>query len=124
MRNPKYIAPESVNDALNIKQEHGENARVIAGGTDLILRMRDQVYSPEILIDLRRASLDRISVADEELHIGAYVNVSQLLENERIAAGFPALTEACPGGADNPCFFQQKIEEFPGVSLAVDPDIG
>ena len=95
MNNLEYIAPESLDKALGLKQAHGENARLIAGGTDLILRMRDKVYSPSLLLDLRKTSLNTISPGDDELRVGAYVNLSQILEHSVIASSFPALAEAC-----------------------------
>jgi CO/xanthine dehydrogenase FAD-binding subunit len=95
MNNPEYIAPESLGDALKIKREQGAHARVIAGGTDLILRMRDQVFEPKVLVDLRRASLDTISCLAGEARLGAYVTLSQILADEEIAVLFPALPESC-----------------------------
>jgi len=95
MNSPEYIAPESLDIALGLKQAQGENARVIAGGTDLILRMRDKVYCPSLLLDLRKVSLDTISPGDDELRVGAYVNLTQILEHSVIASSFPALAEAC-----------------------------
>ncbi len=95
MNSPDYMAVESLEDALNIKQEQGADARVIAGGTDLILRMRDRVFSPKLLLDLRRASLDTISCNASEMRLGAYVTLSQILDDGRIAALFPSLVEAC-----------------------------
>ena len=95
MNNPQYIAAESLEDALQIKQQEGEHARVIAGGTDLILRMRDRVFSPGLLLDLRRVSLDTISCHAGEVRLGAYVTLSQILGDEQLAVLFPALLEAC-----------------------------
>jgi len=95
MNSPDYKAVESLEDALNIKQEQGADARVIAGGTDLILRMRDRVFSPKLLLDLRRSSLDTISCDASEMRLGAYVTLSQILDDGRIAALFPSLVEAC-----------------------------
>jgi carbon-monoxide dehydrogenase medium subunit len=95
MASPRYLAPESLEDALRIKSERGSDVRVIAGGTDLILRMRDRVHSPELLIDLRRVPLGDISQSAGELRIGSYASQSQILADEEIAASFPALTEAC-----------------------------
>jgi carbon-monoxide dehydrogenase medium subunit len=95
MNNPDYIAVESLEGALKIKQEQGAHVRVIAGGTDLILRMRDRVYSPRLLVDLRQASLDTISCDAGEMRLGAYVTLSQILADEQIAVLFPALVEAC-----------------------------
>ncbi len=91
----EFITPTSLGDALSIKKDRGAAARVIAGGTDLILRMRDKVLSPTLLIDLRRLSLDGITLTDESLSLGAYVSLSQVLESADIEKYFPALPAAC-----------------------------
>ena len=91
----EFITPTSLGDALSIKKDRGAAARVIAGGTDLILRMRDKVLSPTLLIDLRRLSLDGITLTDEGLSLGAYVSLSQVLESADIEKYFPALPAAC-----------------------------
>ena len=91
----EFITPASLGDALSIKMDRGATARVIAGGTDLILRMRDKVLSPTLLIDLRRLSLDGITLTDEGLSLGAYVSLSQVLQSADIEKYFPALPAAC-----------------------------
>ncbi len=95
MNYPDYIAPTSLAEALQMKKEQGAEARVIAGATDLILRMRDEVLSPSLLIDLRRLSLDGIVIAGDEMRLGAFVSMSQVLESADINRLFPALPEAC-----------------------------
>jgi len=92
---PEYTAPTTLEDALRIKKEVGADARVIAGGTDLILKMRDKVFAPTTLIDLRRVSLDTISPTSDAMCLGAYVTQSQLLANADIRKMYPALAEAC-----------------------------
>jgi carbon-monoxide dehydrogenase medium subunit len=92
---PEYTAPATLDDALGIKKERGAEARVIAGGTDLILRMRDKVFSPSVLIDLRRLSLDGIALSDNEMRLGAFVSLSQVLESAEIEKLFPALAAGC-----------------------------
>jgi len=92
---PRYTAPTSLADALQLKKESGAEARVIAGGTDLILRMRDKVLSPSLLIDLRALSLGNIVLGDDELCIGTSVSLSQVLENTDTQRLFPALLAAC-----------------------------
>jgi carbon-monoxide dehydrogenase medium subunit len=57
--------------------------------------MRDQVFSPKLLVDLRRVSLDTISCRAGEVRLGAYVTLSQILGDEQLAVLFPALVEAC-----------------------------
>ncbi len=95
MNMPEFIMPATLDDSLEIKRQYGTEARVIAGGTDLILRMRDKVLAPSLLIDLRQASLDHINLSPEYLSLGASVTVSQILENKDIVAMFPAIPMAC-----------------------------
>jgi carbon-monoxide dehydrogenase medium subunit len=92
---PEYTAPTTLEDALRIKKELGADARVIAGGTDLILKMRDKIFAPAMLIDLRRISLDTISLTSDAMRLGAYVTQSQLLASADILKMYPALAEAC-----------------------------
>ena len=95
MQIPEYIAVASLEDALIIKKEKGADARVIAGGTDLILRMRDAVLTPGLLVDLRQVSLDAISSQAGEIQFGAYVTLSQILEHTETNSMFPSLVESC-----------------------------
>jgi len=95
MEIPEYTAPTTLADALHVKKERGAEARVIAGGTDLILRMRDKVLSPSMLIDIRRISLDGIVLSGGEMCLGAFVSMSQVLESADIDQLFPALRAAC-----------------------------
>jgi len=95
MTSPEYTAPANLADALRVKKELGADARVIAGGTDLILRMRDAVLAPSLLIDLRHISLNRIEISNDAMRLGAFVSLSQLLESTDIEKYFPALPAAC-----------------------------
>ncbi len=92
---PDFNTPTSLDDALGIKNERGAEARIIAGGTDLILRMRDKALSPSLLIDLRRLSLDTIEFSGDGLKLGAFVSLSQVLESADIEKNYPALPAAC-----------------------------
>jgi len=92
---PAYKAPLTLEDALRLKKELGTDARVIAGGTDLILKMRDEVYSPRQLIDLQNLSLDSISIEPDHVAIGSSVTLSRLLASADINELYPALAEAC-----------------------------
>ena len=92
---PEYLSPANLDDALKIKGQRGAQARVIAGGTDLILRMRDGVHSTKLLLDLRKVSLNTISSHTGQMHLGAYLTLAQILENSALEHSFPALLDAC-----------------------------
>ncbi len=95
MNIPDYTAPASLQAALDLKTLHGADARIIAGGTDLLLRMKENAVTPKLLIDLRRVSLDKISCTEDEMSLGARVTLSRVLDNASVASLFPALGEAC-----------------------------
>ena len=67
-----YRAPRTVEEVLVLLREHGDDARVIAGGTALVTMMRQRLVLPECLVSLRDvAGLDGIEVTKGELRIGA-----------------------------------------------------
>jgi carbon-monoxide dehydrogenase medium subunit len=49
-----YTAPNSVAEAVQILRQHGENARPLAGGTDIIIQMRAGVRRPTHLVDVKK----------------------------------------------------------------------
>jgi carbon-monoxide dehydrogenase medium subunit len=57
--------------------------------------MKDKVFSPDLLIDLRLLSLDTIASHASGMHLGAGVTLSQILADGGLASKFPALVEAC-----------------------------
>ena len=69
-----YRTPRSVDEALVLLREHGDDARVIAGGTALVTMMRQRLVLPELLVSLRDvAGLDRIEARNGAIHVGALV---------------------------------------------------
>ena len=59
MRAFAYERPTHLDDAVALLAEHGPEARLLAGGTDLIIRLRDGSIRPRIVVDLKRiAELD------------------------------------------------------------------
>jgi CO/xanthine dehydrogenase FAD-binding subunit len=96
MRAFSYERPVRLDDAVGLLAEHGPEARLLAGGTDLIIRLRDGSLRPRIVIDLKRiAELDtRIDDRDGDLAIGALTTMSDIASDERIRSDYRALAEA------------------------------
>ena len=91
-----YLEPGSVAEAVQLLQEHGPRAKVLAGGTDLIVHLKMERSAPEALISLGKIpGLDRIAIRDGHLHLGARATIRALELDNRIQAHFPALTDAC-----------------------------
>ncbi len=53
MKNFEYFAPETTEEAIRLLDEHGEAAKPLAGGTDLLIFMRDQKITPDVIVDLK-----------------------------------------------------------------------
>ena len=74
MRDFTFHAPTSLDQALALLAEHGEAARPMAGGTALVVLMKQSLVDADHLVSLERVpGLDGIRVEGDELHIGARV---------------------------------------------------
>lgn len=90
-----YFVPTSVQEAVDILADYGDDAKVIAGGTDLVVRMREGVLRPAALVDIERIpSLSFISLEDHRLRIGATATISTILESSEVQRCAPVLSEA------------------------------
>lgn len=96
-----YASPTTLDEALALKAYHGDSARVIAGGTDLLIEMdRGQRHTLDGdtlgIIDLTRIpGLAEISHAQGKIHLGALVTHNQALAHEQIVAHAFPLARAC-----------------------------
>ncbi len=93
----RYVAPESLEDALEVLGAHAPSARVIAGGTDLLLELsrgaRDGI---DTLVDLSVLDgLDTVTERDGRVELGPLVTHADVVASERmLTAGLP-LAQAC-----------------------------
>lgn len=96
-----YHRPDSVAAAIAILTEHGDAARVIAGGHSLIPMMKLRMADIEHLVDLQAiSSMSGIELADGVVRIGAMTTQHELLTNDVIATAAPLLQEAAMQIAD------------------------
>lgn len=88
-----YYCPTSIDDALLLLAEKGSQAKLIAGGTDLLVMMKDRVITPESIIDIKSIpDLDQVTWGEKEgLSIGALVKVSEVIRSDQIKKRFPSL---------------------------------
>jgi 4-hydroxybenzoyl-CoA reductase subunit beta len=97
MRLPKFehLQPESLEEALDFLSEHGEEARVIAGGTDLLVSMKHRLLTPKYLLNLKGlAELDFIEDGKEGLRIAALTRLTTLIKSPLVQQKFPVLAQA------------------------------
>ncbi len=91
-----YVRPATLSEALTLLDEHGPDASLLAGGTDLVVALRNRTLRPKVVIDLKRVAELRPSISDEEgwTTINATSVLTDISEDQRIRARFPALVDA------------------------------
>ena len=98
MRAFEYHAPTSLNEAISLLQEHGEAARPLAGGTDLVVQMKENATkfaAPAHIVSLLRVpELGGIEFSESEgLRIGAGATMSQVADSPIIRERYRAIAE-------------------------------
>ncbi len=93
-----YLAPESLDEVLSLLVQHGDDAKLLAGGQSLIPVLNFRLARPAVLIDLNRISgLDAIRETESGgLSLGAMVRQCRLEKNPEVARLAPLLYEAVP----------------------------
>jgi len=90
-----YLRAQTVGDAIQALGEHGEEARIIAGGQSLMAMLNMRLTEPGLLIDISRiGDLKRIEVDDRKVRVGAAVTQGELAAHEGAMAALPILGEA------------------------------
>lgn len=91
----RYEKPSSVDELLDALTQHGDDARILAGGQSLVPMMNFRLVSPEVLIDINGLSeLDYIRRDGDTLSIGALTRHFALYESPLVAELCPLLAEA------------------------------
>ncbi|RMH59988.1 MAG: xanthine dehydrogenase family protein subunit M [Candidatus Hydrogenedentota bacterium] len=96
IREFSYQAPRKQKELLDILASERENARVLAGGTDLLVNIRLGLQHPRIVVDIKKIREHTAIRFDEKegLSIGAAVTINEVMENRDVQKHFPALVEA------------------------------
>jgi aerobic carbon-monoxide dehydrogenase medium subunit len=93
--------PETLTEALTLLGRYGDEARVIAGGTALVLMINHGLIAPRILISLDRLSgLRGIERSESALSLGALSSLTQLSHSKILLDGYPLIAEACGAAAN------------------------
>lgn len=91
-----YIRAETAERAIDLLQEKGAVARILMGGTDLFVQMRNGDLAPDILVDLKNLpGMDAIAFSKTAgLTLGAAVTMNALARNPDVLKHYPLLAEA------------------------------
>lgn len=94
MRNFDYFKPKSLKEASNLLVEYGEGAHILNGGTDLVVRMRDEITTPDVVVDIKGIEeLQKIHFDQEGLFVGATVKLSDMIHYEPLAENYDFLLD-------------------------------
>jgi carbon-monoxide dehydrogenase medium subunit len=96
-----YEVPRTVEEAVTVLTERGEDARVLAGGQSLIPMMKLRFATPAALVDVNRLpGLDRIEEVDGQLRLGALVRHNAVAASDLVRARNHVMAAAAPWIAD------------------------
>ncbi|MSQ21346.1 MAG: xanthine dehydrogenase family protein subunit M [Betaproteobacteria bacterium] len=135
MKAPKfaYAKPATLPAALALLDQHGEEAKVLAGGQSLVATLNMRLSSPAILIDITGiAALSGISTANGKVRIGALTRHCDIERSAEIAKSVPLLAQAVgqiahaairnAGTLGGSIAFADPAAEWPACMLAVDAE--
>jgi carbon-monoxide dehydrogenase medium subunit len=93
----EYYVPDSIEQALELLREHGDQAKLLAGGQSLVPAMNFRVVQPSVLIDLNRVKeMDYVREDGECMRVGAMTRERTLEFAPSIQQRLPLLAEAMP----------------------------
>ncbi len=92
----EYARPATLAEAVALLEAHGPGARVLAGGTDLVIRLRDGTARPDVVVDVKRIAELRPAIreADGRVTISAGTVMTEVAADPIVARHFQALAEA------------------------------
>jgi carbon-monoxide dehydrogenase medium subunit len=126
-----YQRVHSIQEALALLANHGDNAKLIAGGQSLLPSLNMRLSNPEILIDLQGvAELKGITFEGGIVRIGAMTTHTEIQNSKIIQEQLPLLTEAVPhiahrairnlGTWGGSCVLGDPAAEWPACAVALD----
>lgn len=126
-----YFRPRTLDEAVALPTEYGEEAQILAGGQTLVPMMNFRLATPHVVIDINEISgLDFIEERDNALRLGALVRWSEIEKSDIVAQCNPLLSEAVKSIAHyqirnrgtwaGSCAHADPAAEFPAVALLSD----
>ncbi len=97
MKRFTYLVPKTLDEAVSLRQSHGDGAMYVAGGTDVVVKVKSGKIAPDYLISLKRIAGQgqlRVDQDTGELHIGALVTHRTLEKSPMIQRRYPIIHDA------------------------------
>ena len=90
----EYLRPRDLQKVVEILSQVGHRARILAGGTDLIPWIGEELLLPEVLVDIKEIpELNGIDMEEGSVRVGARVTFSELIDSDCIRRSFPVVFE-------------------------------
>ncbi len=130
----EYACPTSLDEALVLLKERGEEAVLLAGGQSLMPILAFRLAAPGLLVDLKKVpGLGAIGIDVDGVRLGANVRWCEIDRNARLAAAHPLLVEAIGhvahyqirnrGTVGGSLAFADPAAEMPGIAVTCDGEI-
>ena len=95
MKESRYAAPETVDEAVRLLAGADGGARILAGGTDLLVQMRAGMVAPGLIVDVKKiAEMTTIRAESGGFRIGAAVSGAEIGEHAGLRKAWPGVVEA------------------------------
>lgn len=136
MKSPNfhYIRPTSLQHIFELLKEHGDDARILAGGQTLLATLNMRLSEPGILIDINHLpDLGGIRIEGDRVRIGAMTRHREIERSDIVAHHLPLLAAAAPhiahpairnrGTIGGSIAFADPAAEWPSCAVAMDAEI-
>jgi carbon-monoxide dehydrogenase medium subunit len=91
----RYEAPDTIDAAVQLLAKESGEARVLAGGTDLLVQMRSEIVAPALLVDIKKIpEMRQIKEEGGGFRVGAAVTGAELKEHPKLSKAWPGVVEA------------------------------
>ena len=125
-----YVRAQTLDDVFRVLDDHGDGARILAGGQSLMATLNMRLSAPEVLVDIDRVEgLAGIEDRGESLRIGAMTRIADLGDSELVAAHAPLVAAAVPhvahqairnrGTVGGSIAFADPAAELPACAVAL-----
>jgi CO/xanthine dehydrogenase FAD-binding subunit len=94
MQSFDYIAPTNVDEVISLLASHNSNAKVLCGGTDLLVQLREGRRQTGLVVDLKKIpDITQVTNDENELHIGAAASCHDICSNPIVQQKYPGLID-------------------------------
>ncbi len=91
----EYHKPKDINETFILLSEYKNKATILAGGTDLIVHLKEGITKPEVVIDIKGITeLNKIDISEDTIFIGAGITFTEIIESLELKEKLPILWES------------------------------